>query len=131
MSTPKPTFQAPSQQASLSDILSAIKNIVTALNNATQTYLSVNGSSIATAISTPTVVKSSAGRVVNVSVVVNGSGVGGIYDAAQLGITKNPLWVIPDAPQANGEPFDVNLSVAYGILVIPGAGGQIVSVGYS
>ena len=121
----------PSQQASLTDILTAIKNAVTALNNATQTYLAINGASISTAISAPKVVKASEGRVVNVSVVVNGSGVGGIYDASQLGVTTRPLWVIPESAASDGDPYDVNLPVGYGLLVIPGPGGQVVTVSYS
>jgi hypothetical protein len=112
--------------ASVSDILTAFKNLVTALNSAAQTYLSVNGSSVATAISTPTVVKASAGRLVNVSVVVQASAVGGIYDASALGVTTRPLYEIPSTIGV----FDVNLPAAYGILVIPGAG-MTVAVSYS
>lgn len=103
-------------QPSTAQMLAALQNVVTALNNATQTYLNVNGTSNLAGISTPTLVKASAGRVVNVSVVATGSYVGQIYDASQLGMTTRPLYVIPAAIGLN----EVNLPAAYGILITPG-----------
>jgi hypothetical protein len=114
--------------ASPSDILTAIKNIVTALNNAAQTYLDINGLTVLTHITAPTVLKTSAGRVVNVSVTTAGSATGFIYDSKQLGITTNPLYVIPDTVAT--EPYQVNMPAKNGILVVPGTG-QAVSVSYS
>ena len=130
-STPAPTSGPvnPTGGASTADILTALKNVVTALNNAAQTYLNVNGLTVATAISAPTVVKTTVGRVVNVSITTGGSP-GTIYDASQLGLTTKPLWVIPAAAATDGEPYKVNLPAAYGILVVPGAS-QVVAVSYS
>lgn len=54
MNTPPPT-----NTASTSDVLSAIKNIVLALATAAQNYLNVQGAKNAAAISTPTVIKTS------------------------------------------------------------------------
>jgi hypothetical protein len=114
--------------ASTSDVLSAIKNIVTALNAATQAYLNVNGQTVAQAITTPTVIKASAGRVASVSVVVAGSGTGTIYDSAVLGTTTKPLYVIPAA--VGTTPYVVNLPANFGILVTPGTG-QTLTVSFS
>jgi len=112
--------------ASTSDVLSAIKNIVTALANATQTYLNVNGTLNAANIATPTVVKTSAGRIAEVSVLTAGTAPGIIYDGATLTATTKPLGVIPNTVGI----FTVNLATSFGLLVVPGTG-QVVTVGYS
>jgi hypothetical protein len=117
-------------QASTTALLTALQNVVTALNSQTQATLSIAGLTVATAISAATVVKTAAGRVCRVSVTTAGSAVGHIYDANQLGVTTKPLWVIPEAAQPNGEPFDVGIPAAYGVLVVPGTG-QTVAVSYS
>jgi hypothetical protein len=115
-----------SSGASLSDILSAIKNLVLSCNAIAQNYLNVEGSTIASAIGVPTVVKASAGRVARVSVTVNGSAAGTIYDGATLNATTKPIYIIPEAVGLNV----VKLPCAFGILVVPGSG-MIVSVSYS
>jgi hypothetical protein len=120
----------PTSTASTSDVLSAIKNIVLALATAAQNYLNVQGATNAAAISTPTVVKASAGRIASVSIIVAGSGTGTVYDGATLAATTRPLWVIPEASKSNGEPYVVNLPVNFGLLVSPGSG-QTVTVSYS
>ena len=114
--------------ASTSDVLSAIKNIVTALNAATQAYLNVNGQTVAQAITTPTVIKASAGRVASVSVIVAGSSTGRIYDSASVGVTNKPLYVVPDT--VGSTPYVVNLPANFGILVVPGTG-QTLTVSFS
>ncbi len=111
---------------SISDVLTAIKNIVLALNNETQTYLNINGSSCAANIGTATVVKTSPGRIVTISVITPGSTTGLIYDGAAVTATTKPLAVI----QSMVGIFPVNLVASDGIVVIPGTG-QVVSVGYS
>lgn len=125
MNTPPPT-----NTASTSDVLSAIKNIVLALATAAQNYLNVQGAKNAAAISTPTVIKTSAGRIASVSIIVAGSGTGLIYDGATLSAATKPLWIIPEAAKSNGEPYVVNLPVSFGLLVVPGTG-QTVTVSYS
>jgi hypothetical protein len=114
--------------ASASDVLSAIKNIVTAMNGAAQTYLNVQGQANSPAITTATVVKASAGRICSVSVIVAGSTTGTIYDAAATGVTGKPLYVIPEA--VGTTPYVVNLPASFGILVVPGTS-QKVTVSYS
>lgn len=116
--------------ASTADILTAIKNIVTALATATQAYLNVQGQTNAANISVPTVVKPSGGRIARVSIIVAGSSTGFVYDGASLTATTKPLWVIPEAAQANGEPYEVNFACSFGLLIVPGSG-QSVTVGYS
>ena len=112
--------------ASLSDILTAAQNIVVAINSAAQNYLIVNGLANAAKLTSATVVKSSAGRVCTVSVIVGGSGVGTIYDTSSVSSTSNPIYTIPTTAGA----YVVNIPTLFGIVVAPGTG-QTVSVGYS
>jgi len=112
--------------ASTSDVLSAIKNIVTALATATQTYLNVNGTLNAANIATPTVVKTSAGRIARISVITAGTSTGIVYDGETLTATTKPLGVMPNTVGI----FTVNLATSFGLLVVPGTG-QVVTVGYS
>ena len=116
--------------ASTSDILTTLKNIVTALATASQNYLNVQGITNAANLSTATVVKASVGRIASVSVIVAGSATGLIYDGATLTSLTKPLWVIPEAAKTNGEPYVVNMPVSVGLLIVPGTG-QTVSVSYS
>ncbi len=106
--------------ASTTDLLSSLKALVLALNNATQTYLNVNGLTVTTAISAPTVVKTTSGRIVNISVTTAGSAVGHVYDANQLGATTKPLYIIPMA--IGTTPYEVNLPASIGLLIVPGTG---------
>ena len=112
--------------ASLDDMLTTAKNIVTAINGVSQTYLNVNGSRISTTITAATLLKTGSGRVAMVSIIVGGSGSGTIYDTNNATLTNNPIFTIPDTP---GIIF-INLPVVNGIVVVPGAG-QTVSVSYS
>lgn len=115
--------------SSMSDILTAIKNLVVALNAAAQSFNNVNGVSTKEGITVPTVVKASPGRVASVSIIIAGSSTGMIYDSPNLQ-QLSPLWVIPEAAKADGEPFVVNLSTDSGLLVVPGAG-QSVTVNWA
>jgi len=112
--------------ASLSDILTAAKNIVTALNNASQTYLNVNGARSSCNISAATVVSSSSGRCVSVIVTTAGSTTGSVYDSISTSNTTLSVFVIPNTVGV----FTVNCPVTNGIVVAPGSG-QIVTVVYS
>ncbi len=120
--------------ASSSDILTTLKNIVTALNNASQTYLNVNGTdnlaNISTALGTYVTVSSNQGRVVTVSVTTAGSSTGIIYDALATNLaavsTARPIYIIPDSIGL----YVVNIPVNYGIVVAPGTG-QVLTVSYS
>lgn len=112
--------------SSISDILTAAKNIVTALNGLGQTYLSVVGSQVTGAISAKTLVKSGGGRVARVSVTSSGSSDGFIYDAASVNATSVMIASIPNTVGVT----EINLPVNSGIVVAPGTG-QTVVVSYS
>jgi hypothetical protein len=118
--------QQPPSGASLSDLLTAVKNLVTAVNTLQQSYVQVNGQSSLEAISAPTVVKSSAGRVAAISVTTAGSSTGMVYDSNQVAVKTAPLYVIPEAVGL----YVVNLATNSGILVIPGSG-QVLAISWS
>jgi hypothetical protein len=126
---PNPTTQTPQPGASLSDILTSIKNLVIALNGATQAFKDVNGASTTEAITAPKVVKTSPGRVASVSIITAGSTTGMIYDSASIAQVM-PLWIIPETAASNGEPYVVNMACDSGILVVPGSG-MSVSISWS
>lgn len=110
----------------MSDILTAAKNVVTAINQLGQTYLQVQGSKLFSSITAATLVQSGQGRLARVSVVVAGSSAGSIYDASVSTATTNQIWVIPNTVGVT----DVNLPVNNGIVVVPGTG-QTVVISYS
>jgi hypothetical protein len=110
----------------MSDILTAAKNVVTAINQLGQTYLQVQGSKLFSSITAATLVQSGQGRLARVSVVVAGSSAGSIYDANASTATTNKVWVIPNTVGVT----DVNLPVNNGIVVAPGTG-QTVVISYS
>lgn len=112
--------------ASIDDILSALKNVVVALNTNTQNYLNINGSASSAGITGAKVVKPSPGRVCTVSVVVAGAATGAIYDATSAAATTNPVFTIP----MTAGTFFVSIPTSYGIVVAPGSG-QTVTVAYS
>lgn len=112
--------------SSLSDILTATKNIVTALNQLGQTYSGVVGSKITAGISAATLVKKGEGRIARVSVTVAGSAAGSIYDASDAASTTRKIWVIPNTLGIT----EINMPVNNGIVVAPGTG-QTVSISYS
>lgn len=124
----QPTGMA-QQSTPLSDLLTAVKNLVIALNGATQAFKEVNGISTTEGITAATVLKTSAGRVASVSITTAGSATGMIYDSANT-TASAPLWVIPETAAANGQPYFVNLPTDSGILVIPGTG-QTLTVSWS
>jgi hypothetical protein len=111
--------------ASLDDILTATKNVVSAINNASKSYLAVNGQQGYPGISTPTTASKAAGRLAQVSVVTAGSTPGTIYDSNSAGTTK-PIYAVPNTIGS----FFINIPVLYGIYVVPGTG-QVIAISYS
>lgn len=112
--------------ASLTDILTATKNIVTALSTWATDFLNVNGQVNAAGLTVPTVVSAKAGRIAAVSVIVAGSAAGMIYDGTLLTATAKPIYVIPMTVGV----FVVNFPISFGLLVSPGTG-QTITVSYS
>lgn len=112
--------------ASLSDLLTAAKNIVTAINGLTTSYQNIQGQTTAQAISGPTLVKTSSGRVAVLSVTEAGTSPGIVYDTNLETTLTRPICAIQNVVAIG----PVNLYCAYGIYIVPGAG-QVVTVGYS
>jgi hypothetical protein len=115
------------QGASLTDILTAVKNLVLAINALTQTMLNLAGLTNAGPMTSVTVVKATAGRVCEISILSAGTTVGYIYDAASPSQTSGAQ-MIP-LPNIVGV-YKVTYPFDLGILVIPG-NGQTVSLSYS
>lgn len=115
--------------ASLDDLLTASKNIVTALNGINGTFSKFLGSATSQAISAGgnTLVVTGAGRLVNFVVLTAGTGDGTIYDTTNT--TSPPaadkLVIIP---QTLGV-FPVGVVFSNGLVVSPGTG-QVVIVTY-
>lgn len=124
MSTP--ASQLPTPGASLSDILSAIQNLVRAINNAATQYLNIAGSANFGPVSSATVVKASAGRICEISIISAGTSVGYVYDSANISTTTKPMVVLPNIVGT----YKVTFPFSFGILVVPGAA-QSVSGSYS
>ena len=112
--------------SSLSDILTAAKNIVTALNGLGQTYLEVQGNQVLNNISTATVVSTGQGRLASIAVLTAGSAVGAAYDATISTATTNKIVTIPNTVGV----IVVNIPTNNGIVIAPGTG-QVVTVSYS
>ena len=110
----------------LTDLLTAAKNIVTAIGNLSTQYLNVQGATNTAGIASSTVVKQSAGRLCSISVTTAGSAPGVAYDAASAGLTTRPLCAIPNTVGV----FVINLPTNYGLVIVPGTG-QVVTVSWS
>ena len=104
--------------ASTDDILTAIKNIVTAINNQTQNTTNLAGVQNFYGVTTTTLIQKGPGRIVNISVTVAGSSPGTVYDTAFLGDVPRLIFEFP----ATVGIYNVNLPVKYGIVVEVGTG---------
>ena len=103
--------------ASTDDVLTAIKNIVTALNTQVQTTVNLAGAQDFYNVTSPTMIKTGSGRIARVSVVVTGSAAGAIYDAVSVTDTTRQIYAVTFA--ATGIQV-VDLPFQYGLLVVPG-----------
>lgn len=113
--------------SSLSDILTAAKNIAVALNTAAQTYLKVQGTTRSATITTTTLVTGSGqGRLASVSVVVAGSDDAMIYDSNLTTSLTNALAVVDNVVGVQV----INMPYNNGLVVVPGTGMTLV-VSYS
>ena len=112
--------------SSLSDMLTAAKNSVTAINTLGQTYLQVSGSKVSTQISVATLLSVGQGRLARVIVTTAGSAAGSIYDASAASATTPKIFVIANTLGVT----EVNIPVNNGIVIAPGTG-QVVTVSYS
>jgi hypothetical protein len=112
--------------ASLSDVITVAQNIAQAINTLAQGYLNVQGAQNFTGLTDATVVKTAAGRIAVISVIVAGSTPGMVYDSAVATSAVRPLYVIPNTVGI----YVVNLPASYGVLIAPGMG-QTVSGSFS
>lgn len=112
--------------ASLSDLLTVARQLVQALNNASQTYVGIQGAKTTENISAATSLMVGAGRVCTVNVIVAGSAPGAVYDANHATDTTNKIHVILNIVGI----VVVNMPVSFGITVTPGTG-QVVAVSWS
>jgi len=108
--------------ASLSDILTAAKNVVTSVNQLGQTYLKVNGTTRSQTLTTTTSVTISQGRLASVSVVVAGSTPCVIYDSNNSGILTSALASVTNAIGVTV----INMPYNNGLVVVPGTGMTVV-----
>ena len=112
--------------SSLSDILTAAKNIVTAINGVGQTYLKVQGAVRSNTLTTTTLVSSGQGRLASVGVVVAGSADAVIYDSNAASSLTNTLAVVDNVLGVTV----INMPYNNGLVVVPGTGMTLV-VSYS
>lgn len=112
--------------SSLSDILTAAKNIAVAINNAAQIYLRVQGAQRSATMTTTSLVASGQGRLASVSVIVAGSTDAMIYDSNLTTSLTNALAVVDSTIGVTV----INMPYNNGLVVVPGTGMTLV-VSYS
>lgn len=112
--------------ASLDDLLTATKNIVTALNGQITTIPKSFGQTTSLTLTAPTVVVTGPGRLVNFSVVVAGAA-GVIYDLSTTTVVASAAMC---ATPASIGVFPTGQFFTAGLLVVPGSG-QSINVTYS
>lgn len=116
--------------ASMNDMLTAIKNIVTAINDQSRQTLLISGSQVAEGLASTAggMVLTGSGRLVNISVVTAGSGAGEVHDTnvATNMTGANFLCVIPAAVGI----YAINMPFNLGIAVKTGTG-QVIAISYS
>lgn len=116
--------------SSLTDLLTAAKNLAAAINSLGQTYLSIQGTkrSLAIAVVTATQVSIGQGRLVTVivSATSGGAAVGTIYDSSSVSSLTNPVGIIPAVVGI----YNFSIPINSGILLVLGTGMTVV-VSYS
>jgi hypothetical protein len=112
--------------ASLSDILTAAKNLVTSVNQLGQTYLKINGTVRSPTITATTLASSGQGRLASVSVVVAGSSPCLIYDSNATTSLTSGLAAVTNVIGVTV----INMPYNNGLVVVPGTGMTVV-VSYS
>jgi len=113
--------------ASLDDQLTATKNGVIAINSYVSNISIRAGSYSTKEISTSTVVKSTAGWLATVSVIVAGSTQGYIYDTNSTSTTSgNRIYAVPNTIGI----YQIQIPFATGLTFVPGTS-SVISIGYS
>lgn len=104
--------------ASLDTVVTNIQNLANAVFTASTNFVNVNGLQDFFNVTAATVVRTGAGRICRVSVVVAGSAAGSVYDANSTTDTSRKIAVIPNTAGV----IDVSLPVQYGVMIVPGTG---------
>jgi|ERR1700677_285735 len=124
MSTPNPLTATPSTGAA--QLLTALQQLVTALNGAATSYANIVGVANFGPITSATVVKNSAGRICEIAVISAGTTTGYVYDGATTGTTTATMIPIPNIVGV----YKVQWPMSVGIVCVPGTG-QTISGTYS
>ena len=111
--------------ASLDDILTTQKNGVVAINSYVNLLTNHAGSYSTKELSAGAIIKSSAGWVATVSVIVAGSTQGYLYDSTSAASGAR-IYAVPNTLGI----YQVQIPFAAGLYFAPGTG-SIISVGYS
>ena len=106
--------------ASLDDLLTAAKNIVTAINGVNVTMRANIGTLTSPTLITDTVIATKPGRLVNFAVTVTGSGNGAIHNASTVA-TATAANLLVVVPQTLGV-VDVGQAFTAGLVYIRGTG---------
>lgn len=114
--------------ASIDDIVQVAQNLVIAVNNLAQSFLSVEGQATYENISATTLVKRGKGRVVRVSVTTAGTTAGSVYDTASTSLT-GAASLMATIPNTLGVTL-ISMPFQNGLVITPGAS-QVISVSYS
>jgi hypothetical protein len=114
--------------ASTDDLLSALKNVVIALNSANQYYKQGYAQSRSLGLSASSVVSAQSGRVYSINVTTAGSTTGAIYDSSTVAGagSTNLIFVIPNSVGV----VNLNFPFTNGLVYVPGSG-QVASISYS
>ena len=122
MSTPSPLTPA----TGATQLLTALQQLVAALNGAATSYANIVGVANFGPITSATVVKNSAGRICEIAVISAGTTTGYVYDSASTSATTATMIPIPNVVGV----YRVQWPMAVGILCVPGTG-QTISGTYS
>jgi len=119
-----PSNQIPA--AGATQLLNSLQALVQALNGAATSYANIVGVANFGPITSATVVKNSAGRICEISIISAGTTTGYVYDGATTAATTTPLIPLPNVIGV----YRVQFPCAVGIMIVPGVG-QTVSGSYS
>ena len=104
--------------ASLDTIVTNIQNLTNAINTASTNFANINGRQDFWGITSLTSIRTGAGRICNIVVIVAGSAPGTVFDAAFINDGNRQLFVIPNTTGI----YTLNMPVQYGIVINPGTG---------
>ena len=102
--------------------LATFQNIATAISTQISNATNLAGAQDFYNVTSASYIKNGGGRIVNISVIVTGSAVGTIYDAATISDTTRPIYKITFAQTGIQV---VNLPFQYGLLIVPGTGQKL------